>query len=273
MKHQHTSSWRKRWYHIIFEADTRAGKVFDLVLLISILASLAVLMLESVPALRKSYGLLFRWLEWGFTILFTLEYLLRLWVTARPRHYALSFFGIIDLLAVLPTYVALAFAGSQYFLVIRSLRLLRVFRVLKLIRFLSEARILINALRASRIKIIVFLFAVLCIVLIMGTLMYLIEGPGNGFTSIPKSVYWCIVTLTTVGYGDIVPLTAFGQAIAAIIMIIGYGVIAVPTGIVTAELSRAARDESHKVLQKCPVCSNTAVRPNAQYCDQCGNPV
>lgn len=259
---------RERLHVIIFEADTGIGRAFDEVLIASILASVAVVMLDSVAAVRASYSDLLTDLEWAFTILFTVEYLLRIYAIRRPTQYIFSFFGIVDLLAVLPTYLSLILPGGQYLLVIRVLRLLRIFRVLKLAKYLREATLLLNALKASRRKIAVFMFAVLTIVLICGSLMYVIEGGANGFTSIPRSVYWAVVTLTTVGYGDIAPQTEVGQAVAALIMILGYGIIAVPTGIVTAELTQPnLRGVS---TQACPSCSREGHTIDAEFCFACG---
>ncbi len=266
-----SSPLRARLHEIIFEADTPAGKLFDVLLIISILLSVALVMLDSVESVQLSYG---RWLyfgEWLFTILFTIEYLLRLYSVGRPGAYASSFFGIIDLMAVLPTYLSIFFPGTQYLLVIRILRVLRIFRVLKLVQYLGEARLLSQAFRASRRKIMVFLFAVLTVVVIFGALMYLIEDPDSGFTSIPQSIYWTIVTLTTVGYGDISPQTALGQTIASIIMIIGYGIIAVPTGIVTAELSQVYKKGVS--TQACPECSAEGHDKDAKFCKYCGSPL
>ena len=263
------SPLRARLHEIIFEADTPAGKLFDVLLIISILLSVALVMLDSVDSVQLSYG---RWLyfgEWLFTILFTIEYLLRLYSVGRPGAYASSFFGIVDLMAVLPTYLSIFFPGTQYLLVIRILRVLRIFRVLKLVQYLGEARLLSQALRASRRKIMVFLFAVLTVVVIFGALMYLIEDPESGFTSIPQSIYWTIVTLTTVGYGDISPQTALGQTIASIIMIIGYGIIAVPTGIVSAELSQVYKKGVS--TQACPECSAEGHDKDAEFCKFCGS--
>jgi voltage-gated potassium channel len=259
---------RQQMHEIIFEADTPAGKAFDVVLIASIVLSVMLVMLDSVEAIRGTYG---PWLyagEWFFTVLFTLEYLLRLYCVERPLLYARSFFGLVDLLAVLPTYLSVVLPGGQYFIVIRVLRLLRVFRVFKLVQFLSEARLLLNALKASARKIAVFLFAVLTLVMIFGAVMYVVEGAANGFTSIPRSIYWAIVTMTTVGYGDISPQTDLGQALAALIMIIGYGIIAVPTGIVTVELSQAVR---HGVsTQACPRCGRDGHEKDAGFCKYCG---
>lgn len=263
------SNWKSRWYTIIFESDSKAGRRFDILLLFAILGSLLVIMLESVPSLQESYSDWFAALEWGFTLLFSIEYLIRLRIVKRPISYALSFYGIIDLVSILPTYLAIFLGGAQYFIVIRSLRLLRVFRVLKMVRFLGEANILTEALRASRHKISVFLVAVICATFILGTAMYMIEGPENGFTSIPISIYWCIVTLTTVGYGDISPHSPFGQFLASIIMILGYGIIAVPTGIVTSELAKTSRQEENR-HQSCAVCDAKGMHADAEYCQFCG---
>ena len=238
--------WQFRLHEIIFEADTPAGKLFDVVLMWSIILSVVAVMLDSVTAVRVQYGWLLYAIEWFFTILFTVEYALRLISVGRPLKYATSFFGIVDLLAIIPTYLSLIIPGSQYLLVVRILRVLRVFRVLKLAHYLGEANLLMQALSASYRKISVFLFTVLTLVIIFGSLMYLIEGQENGFTSIPRGVYWAIVTLTTVGYGDISPQTALGQTLAALIMILGYGIIAVPTGIVTVEMSNISKKKYHR---------------------------
>ena len=259
--------WQAVLYEIIFKADTRAGKLFDVALIAAIAISVLVVMLDSVGFINHEYGSLLYALEWVFTILFSLEYILRLSCVGQPIKYATSFFGIVDLLAVLPTYISIFLPGSQYLLVIRVLRVLRVFRVFKLVQYMSEAKILIRALLASRRKIIVFLFTVLTLVVIFGSLMYLIEGSKNGFTSVPRSIYWAIVTLTTVGYGDISPKTSFGQALAAIIMILGYGIIAVPTGIVTVELARA--HEKSMTERVCPQCHSAGHDRDAVYCKYC----
>jgi len=261
------NNWRNTLYTIIFEAESPAGKLFDEILILAILLSIIVVMLDSVNSIAFRYGDLFYTLEWIFTILFTVEYFLRLICVGRPIRYATSFFGIIDLLAILPTYLSLMLPGSQYLLVIRSLRLLRVFRVLKLAQYIGEADLLIKALRASRRKITLFLFTVLTLVVILGSLMYVIEGAESGFTSIPRSIYWAIITLTTVGYGDIVPETNLGQALASIIMIIGYSIIAVPTGIVTSEITFASKYLGGKVCQNCSFEGNDS---DANYCKRCG---
>jgi voltage-gated potassium channel len=260
--------FRARCHEIIFEADTTGGKLFDVLLILSILVSMIMVMLDSVSAIRQVHGKLLYAGEWFFTILFTIEYLLRLYSVGRPTAYATSFFGLVDLMAILPTYLSIFFPGSQYFLVIRVLRVLRIFRVLKLVQYLGEARQLSRALRASRRKIVVFLFTVLALVVIFGALMYLVEDPESGFTSIPQSIYWAIVTLTTVGYGDISPQTGIGRTLAAIIMIIGYGIIAVPTGIVTAELTQSYKKGVS--TQACPQCSAEGHDPDAKHCKYCG---
>lgn len=263
-------SWaetRARLHEIIFEADTPEGRLFDLVLLLAIGASVLVVMLESVAEVRARVGPTLRALEWGFTVLFTIEYGLRLATVREPLRYARSLFGIIDLLAVLPTYVSLILPGAQTFLVLRLLRLLRIFRVLKLAEYLRESRVLGQALRASRRKILVFLLTVVTIVVIVGTLMYVIEGEEHGFTNIPISIYWAVVTLTTVGYGDVAPVTPVGRMLSILLMLTGYGIIAVPTGIVTVELTRATRPVS---TQACPSCGADGHEYDAVFCRRCG---
>ncbi len=244
---------RHRTYAVIFGHDTRPGRIFDVVLIVVILASVLVIMLESVASVRAEYASLLRRAEWFFTLLFTIEYVTRLWCVGRPLTYAKSPLGLIDLLAVLPTLVSLLFPGGQVITVVRILRVLRVFRILKLARYVGEAGVLVRALRASQYKITIFALTVVTITVIVGALMYLIEGPDNGFTSIPRGVYWGIVTLTTVGFGDVTPQTPWGQALASVVMIMGYGIIAVPTGIVTAELVYSAR------LQEGPECQGCGV--------------
>ena len=263
----HSLGLRERLHEIIFEADTPAGKRFDVVLLCVILLSVLVVMLDSVASMNAEFGEWLRWWEWLFTIAFTIEYLLRLYSVRRPLRYALSFFGLVDLMAVIPTYLSLLVGGTQSLLVIRTLRLLRVFRVLKLAKYLGEANVLLAALRASRAKIIVFLVAVLSMVVIMGSTMYLVEGEEHGFTSIPTSMYWAVVTMTTVGYGDITPTTVLGRTLAAMLMILGYGIIAVPTGIGSAELVRAPKTVS---TQACPSCSAEGHDHDATHCKYCG---
>ncbi len=259
---------REKLYEIIFKSDTPAGKLFDVVLIGSILVSVLVVMVDSVSSVSEEYGAMLYALEWFFTILFTVEYILRLFASAHRFQYATSFFGIVDLLSIIPTYLSLIIPGSKYLLSIRILRILRIFRVLKLVQYMSEAHLLMRALRASRYKITVFLFTVLTLVIIFGTIMYVVEGEENGFTSIPRSIYWAVVTLTTVGYGDISPKTNLGQIIAAVIMILGYGIIAVPTGIVTVELSQAVRSGVTEKI--CTGCSAVGHDRDAVYCKFCG---
>jgi voltage-gated potassium channel len=263
--------WRHHLHEVIFEADTPAGKAFDVALLLAILLSVAAVILESVSGFRDAYGPWLRGVEWLFTLLFTVEYGLRLLAVGRPARYALSFFGLVDLLAILPTYLSLFFAGAQSLIVIRALRLLRVFRVLKLVHFVGAERMLGAALRASLRKIVVFLGVVLTLVLILGSSMYLIEGAESGFTSIPQSMYWAIVTLTTVGYGDIAPQTLGGRLLASLVMLLGYGIIAVPTGIVTVELSRVSR--AQLTTQACPQCAAEGHDADARFCKYCGSPL
>ena len=261
----------KRWQHtvheIIFEADTPGGKAFDVLLFVVIILSIVAVMLESMAEIRQTYGWYLRVAEWSFTILFTVEYVLRLLSVGRPRRYAFSFFGIVDFLAIVPTYLSFFVAGTQSLIVIRALRLLRVFRVLKLAHFVGEAQMLRAALRASTRKIIVFLGTVVMLVLIIGSLMYLIEGQERGFASIPQSIYWAVVTMTTVGYGDVIPHTPLGQFLAAIVMIFGYGIIAVPTGIVTVELASAARGKIS--TQACLQCGRGGHDGDAAFCKYC----
>ena len=263
------SQWLLKLHEVIFEADTPAGKWFDVLLILSILVSVVMVMLDSVSAIRIQYGRLLYIGEWFFTILFTIEYILRLMSVGRPLAYASSFFGVVDLLAILPTYLSIFIPGAQYLLVIRILRVLRIFRILKLVQYLGELRLLTQALRASRRKITVFLFVVLTLVTIFGSLIYLIEDPKDGFTSIPKSMYWAVVTMTTVGYGDISPQTNFGQLISALIMITGYAIIAVPTGIVTVELSQAFKRQIS--TQACLECSAEGHDSDAKFCKYCGS--
>lgn len=260
---------RVRLHEIIFEADTPAGRLFDVLLMVAIVSSVVVVLLESVASVRSQAGPTLRALEWGFTVLFTVEYVLRLYTVGRPLRYARSTLGVIDLLAILPSYIGLLFPGGQSLLVIRLLRLLRVFKVLKLAEYLRESRTLVRALRASGRKIAVFLMAVMTIVVVVGTLMYVIEGERHGFTSIPISMYWAVVTLTTVGYGDLTPATTLGRALAVVLMLTGYGIIAVPTGIVTAELTRAVAQPIS--TQACPSCGAGGHESDAKYCRQCGD--
>jgi len=259
---------RARLHEIIFEADTRAGRLFDLVLIWAILISVAAVMLESVRLIRATHGPLLTAVEWTFTILFTIEYVLRLVSIGRPWRYATSFFGVVDLLAILPTYLSIVFPGTHYLLVIRILRVLRIFRVLKLVQYLDEAEIMARAMRASSRRMAVFFATIITLVVIFGSVMYLIEGDENGFSSIPRSIYWAIVTMTTVGYGDISPSTAPGQAVAAVVMMLGFAIIAVPTGIVVSEISRAGRGPVS--TQVCPECSCEGHDADAEFCKRCG---
>ena len=260
---------KKKLHTIIFKTNTPAGKAFDVALLIAILVSVGVVILESVETFSISYTKAFIYTEWAFTFLFTIEYILRIIISNKKRKYIFSFFGIIDFLSILPAYLSLVFTGMHTLVILRSFRLLRVFRIFKLARFMGEASQLRKALNSSRPKIIVFLVTVGIIVVIMGTVMYLVEGAENGFTSIPKSIYWAIVTLTTVGYGDVAPSTVLGQTIASVIMIMGYGIIAVPTGIVTAEMARASR-QSNDNTRICDSCKSTIFDQDAVYCKYCG---
>ncbi len=254
---------------MVFGIESGRGRTFDLVVIGVIILSVLAVLLESVASIRLEYGRALFVAEWIFTILFTIEYSLRLYCARSAPGYAFSFFGIVDLLGTIPTYISLLLPGAQFLLVIRLLRILRVFRVLRLAQFLSEADVLVRALRASRHKIVVFVFSVLTLVVILGSLMYLVEGSENGFTSIPRSIYWAIVTLTTVGYGDISPQTNLGQALAAVVMIMGYGIIAVPTGIVTAELTR--RGPGTHVAMECSACGVREHDLEAVYCRRCGD--
>lgn len=264
------SGWRAVGHEIIFEADTYAGKAFDVALILSILVSVFVVMADSVSGIQAKYGAILYFMEWFFTLLFTIEYGLRLVCIGRPAKYATSFFGIVDLLAILPTYLSLFVPGSQYLIVIRVLRLLRIFRVLKLAQYLGEADFLLNALAASRRKITLFLFAVLTLVVILGSAMYVVEGEENGFSNIPISIYWAIVTLTTVGYGDISPQTVLGQTLASMVMILGYAIIAVPTGIVSAQIAKTSHEKKVST-QACQECSAEGHDPDASHCKYCGS--
>jgi voltage-gated potassium channel len=262
-------NWKVKVHEIIFEADTKWGKFFDVVLLWAILLSVLAVILETVEAIHINYGEALFFIEWFFTILFTIEYVLRVSSVGKPFKYIFSFMGMVDLLSLIPTYLSLVVVGSHYLLVIRTIRLMRIFRILKLTRYVREANVLRDALRASAVKITVFIGGVIVLVLIMGSIMYIVEGPENGFTSIPTSMYWTIVTITTVGYGDIAPLTTIGQTIASMIMLLGYGIIAVPTGIVTAQI--AINKNNQKIsTQCCPECSEEGHDPNAAHCKFCG---
>lgn len=260
---------RLRLYEIIFEADTRAGRLFDVTLLCLIVASVGIIILESVEYFKANFRSYFLIVEWILTAIFTLEYILRVYTVPNKAKYIFSFFGIIDLIAVLPSYLALFIAGAHSLMIIRSIRLLRIFRILKLSRYVGEGQFLLAAMRASRHKIIVFLFTVITTVVIMGTVMYMVEGPEHGFTSIPRSIYWSIVTMTTVGYGDIAPKTDLGQFLASLLMILGYGVIAVPTGIVSAEMV-SMKSSDKLTTQVCPHCMREGHDSDATFCKFCG---
>jgi len=263
------TGWRGRLHEIIYEADTSLGKHFDVALIWLIVLSVVAVMIESIGTLNPVVKDVLRAVEWVFTLLFTVEYVIRLLCVERPMRYATSFFGIVDLLAVLPTYLSILFPQTRFLLVIRILRLLRVFRILKLARYVREASVLVRALRASRVKILVFVYTVLTLVVVVGALMYVVEGEQGGFTSIPRSVYWAIVTLTTVGYGDISPTTVLGQVLASVVMILGYGIIAVPTGIVTMEMVNVARADPVN-SQACQSCGRTGHDTDADFCKFCG---
>jgi len=258
---------KDRIHEVIFEADTPSGKWFDIILLLAILGSVLAVMLESVERIQLNYGEILFIAEWFFTILFTIEYVLRIYSVRRPWKYIFSFYGVVDLLSILPTYLSLVMSSTMYLVVIRSIRLIRVFRILKLTRYVGEASRLMVALRASGRKILIFVFFVLMLTIILGTVMYLVEGPENGFKNIPLSIYWAIVTLTTVGYGDVSPHTPLGQFIASLIMIVGYGIIAVPTGIVSVEL---AREDSYNNTSSCKHCGTEGHIDHAEFCYHCG---
>jgi voltage-gated potassium channel len=260
---------RERVYRIIFYADTKAGREFDVWLLIAILASVALVMMDSVTEIHEEWGDLLWMGEWIITLLFTIEYGLRIWSSPRPMRYMSSFYGIIDLLAIIPTYLTLLIPGVQGLVLVRALRLTRVFRILNMARYVREARLLLVSLVASRHRLIVFMLAVLAIVSVFGALAFMVESPEAGFTSIPRSIYWAIVTLTTVGYGDIAPRTGIGQMLAAIIMILGYSIIAIPTGIVSVEFSR--RSIQNASDRRCPSCGHRGHSEEALYCLNCGH--
>ncbi|GGD12089.1 ion transporter [Hyunsoonleella pacifica] len=276
-KTESNNNWRHKLHDIIYEADTRAGKIFDVVLFIAIIASIIFVMLESIKSFDAKYHKFLNIAEWVITILFTIEYIARILTVKKPYKYIFSFYGIIDFLSTIPKYISLLFGGIHALAALRALRLLRIFRILKLARYLGASNLLASAIKSSKAKISVFLFAVLILCIIFGTLMYLIEGEESGFTSIPVSVYWCIVTLTTVGFGDIAPVTPLGQFIAALIMILGYGIIAVPTGIVSAEYTALGKkkDNTQTPLvslnsQSCENCLAEDHRDGAEYCYNCG---
>lgn len=268
-----SSSWihtlRLRLYKIIFHTDTPAGKLFDEILLVVILLSVALVMLDSVKSIRENWFSVLFLLEWIITVLFTIEYFLRIWASGNRLKYIFSFYGLIDLLAIIPTYLALFIAGTQYLAIVRALRLLRIFRILKLTHYSSAGAAILDALLRSRKRIAVFLFTILIVVIVIGSAMYVIEGPEYGFTSIPRSAYWAIVTLTTVGYGDISPHTPFGQFLASCIMILGYSIIAVPTSIVSAEMFRA----DNKPTKRCSYCEAVGLDADSKFCKICGKPL
>lgn len=273
-EHPYKKDWKFKLHEIIYGTHTPAGKLFDIVLLIVILYSVIIVMLESVPRFDDQFHGFLDISEWVVTILFTIEYILRIICIKRPSKYIFSFFGVIDFLSTIPKYLSYLVVGSQYFAALRALRLLRVFRILKLVRFVGESNNLLRALNASRTKIFIFVFFVLIVSILLGTIMYLVEGPENGFNSIPHSVYWTIVTLTTVGYGDISPQTGLGQFIATLIMIIGYGIIAVPTGIVTVEFAKQkSKNAPADGKRICESCHAEEHEDSAHYCFHCGSPL
>lgn len=272
--------FRKKLHDIIFYAETPAGKWFDIILIIAIIMSVINVMLDSVSSISESLSSYLVFFEWLFTILFTLEYITRIYISDKPVKYIFSFFGIIDLLSILPTYFGILVPNTKYLSVIRIMRVIRIFRILKLVKYLGESQVLLDGLKASRRKISVFLMAVIAIVTIIGSIMYIIEGPENGFDSIPHSIYWAIVTLTTVGYGDIYPSTALGQLLASVVMILGYGIIAVPTGIITSELNRTQANKDsinlaneNKIKLICKKCDNDKLLEGDLYCSKCGTKV
>ena len=267
-KPKQRAEWRNTIYRIIFEADTPLGKLFDIMLVLSIIVSVLAVMLDTVAAIHERWGDTIIYVEWLFTIGFTLEYFARIVSVESPRRYIFSFMGMVDLLSTMPSYVGLFLTGTNYAFALRLLRLLRIFRVLKLAQYLEESAVMAQSLAASKRKLLVFLLTILTLVMILGTIMYAVEGPENGYTSIPESIYWAVVTLTTVGYGDIAPHTPLGQAIAAMVMILGYIIIAVPTGIVTAEMTRS--QVVHNPVIACPHCMLEGHESTAVYCRRCG---
>jgi|SRR5690606_17791029 len=265
-------NWKSRLHEVIYEADTSIGKWFDIVLIFLILSSIILVILESVESFDQEHHRFLYIAEWFITIVFSMEYIARFLSINKPFRYVFSFYGIIDLLSTIPLYLSFIFPGSQVLIVIRAIRLLRLFRILKMVKFIGEATKLKKALWDSRTKISVFIFSIMVLSIIIGTLMYLVEGAEAGFTSIPKGIYWTIVTMTTVGFGDVVPLTALGQTISVIVMVMGYGIIAVPTGIVSAEFSRQYKQNKiHTNTQACPNCNAHYHNDNAKYCYNCGN--
>ncbi|WP_347175044.1 ion transporter [Polaribacter uvawellassae] len=266
-----TTYWKHRIHEIIYEADTKGGKIFDVILFIAIITSVILVMLESVASIDTEYHNILNISEWVITILFTIEYILRLVSIKQPLKYVFSFYGIIDLLSTIPKYLSFVLIGSHNLIALRALRLLRIFRILKLARYIGASNRLLVALRASKAKIAVFIFFIVIICTILGTVMYMIEGEENGYTSIPRSVYWAIVTLTTVGFGDITPQTPLGQLIASIIMILGYGIIAIPTGIISSEMTKM--DSVNTNTQSCPNCLADKHKDKAEFCYKCGSKI
>jgi len=262
-------NWRNNIFKVIYHADTPAGKWFDILLIAFIVFSVLIIVLDSVTQIHLDYGEFFYILEWFFTIAFTLEYILRLISIKKPIGYIFSFFGVVDILSILPTYLSLFFVGTQSLLVIRILRILRIFRILKLVQYTDQTELLMTAIHNSRHKIFVFFFFILTVLVIFGSMMYLIEGPENGFTSIPHGIYWAVVTLTTVGYGDIAPHTVLGRAVASFIMLTGFSIIAIPTGIFTAEINKITK-RSRKYSRRCEACGLRGHTANANYCRRCG---
>jgi len=269
MENEQTKSWQEKIHSVVYESSTRAGRAFDITLLFLIFTSILVVMLDSINRFHIRYGGLFIKLEWAYTILFTIEFILRLICIRKPAKFLFSFFGIIDMLSILPTYIGLFYAGAQTLLVVRALRLLRVFRIFKLRHYVSEMHFLLEAVKGSLRKISIFMMMVFTTVIILGSVMYLVEQGKNGFSSIPDSIYWAIVTITTVGYGDISPTTPLGKFVASIIMLMGYGIIAVPTGIITTEMAIAARKKNHS-SEACPNCGREGHEEDARYCKFCG---
>ena len=264
-------NWKTKLHEIIYEADTPIGKLFDVILLVVIIASIVLVMLESVKSIDEKYHRFLNISEWIITILFSIEYICRIIAVKKPFKYIFSFYGIIDLLATIPKYLSLIFVGSQHLVALRALRLMRVFRILKLVQFIGESNNFIIALKASRVRIAIFISFILILCTILGTIMYLIEDDASGFTSIPESVYWAIVTLTTVGYGDIAPVTPLGQFVASLVMILGYAIIVIPTGIITSELVKDSMKNVQTNTQSCPNCSVAKHRDNAEFCYKCGH--